>query len=231
MSDYRRYFDAPYDRDPWGRPRRAPDPYRRDRDHGEVYGVGGEQARRAHEQASDPYARAPAPPAPPPTDERVGELEEQVAILRDQLEQRDQETRTLTVRAHTAETELENAKARIEREAARELEQRKRSILAGMLEVMDDLDRAIAAGRSEAGGSGLLHGVELVRQGFLRRLEQLGVEHDPAAGSAFDPQRHEAVSSVPVADPARRGTVMAVLREGYRIGDSVLRPASVVVGA
>jgi molecular chaperone GrpE len=177
---------------------------------------------------SAPEPRAAEPPAA--DDDQVHALEAQVASQREQLEQRDQEVRVLTVRAHEAENELEQAKARIQREAARELEQRKRSILGSLLEVIDDLDRALAAGRGDAGDRGLLEGVELVRQSFLRKLEQLGVEHEPAAGQPFDPQRHEAVASVPVTDPDRRGQVVAVLREGYRVGDQVLRPAHVAVG-
>jgi molecular chaperone GrpE len=252
VSDPRRYFGHPFAPDPWGRPRQVidprtgrplrrdvygrpiqPDPRRapREQDARDVYGVGGEQARHLREAERQPQP-APEPPAPadPVADERVRELEAEVAGLRAQLEERAGEARLLTARAQEAETELEQAKARIQREAGREVEQRTRSILGGMLEVLDDLDRAIAAGQSGDGDRGLREGVELVRQGFLRKLGRLGVEHEPAAGQKFDPQRHEAVSSLPVTDPDQRGTVVAVLREGYRIGDQVLRPAHVVVG-
>ena len=49
-------------------------------------------------------------------------------------------------------------------------------------------------------------------------------------GEPFDAARHEAVTTTPVADPSQEGVVIAVLKEGYAIGDEVLRPASVVVG-
>ena len=76
----------------------------------------------------------------------------------------------------------------------------------------------------------LLRGVELVRDQFLAKLESFGVTRVPALGVPFDPQLHEAVSMAPVADPAQAGLVIAVVKEGYAIGEELLRPASVVVG-
>ena len=49
-------------------------------------------------------------------------------------------------------------------------------------------------------------------------------------GQPFDASRHEAISTAPVSDPAQDGRVVAVVKEGYVIGDELLRPASVVVG-
>jgi hypothetical protein len=99
---------------------------------------------------------------------------------------------------------------------------------------VDNLDRAIAAARGAAAADGsdtLLKGVELVRDLFLTKLEAFGVKRLPTLGGAFDPQLHEAVSMAPAADPAQHGMVTGVLKEGYVIGDDLLRPASVVVGS
>jgi molecular chaperone GrpE len=51
-----------------------------------------------------------------------------------------------------------------------------------------------------------------------------------ALGERFDADRHDAVSLAPVQNPAQDGLVVAVVKEGYAIGDEILRPASVVVG-
>ena len=59
----------------------------------------------------------------------------------------------------------------------------------------------------------------------------MGVSSIAALGSPFDAAIHEAVSTAPVADHTQDGIVVAVAREGYVIGDDLLRPASVVVGA
>jgi molecular chaperone GrpE len=127
--------------------------------------------------------------------------------------------------------EFEQAKARIRREVARDVERGRRAIVADLLEVLDNLDRAIGAARdSDVKADSLLRGVELVRDQFLAKLEALGVRRVDALGQRFDVTSHEAVSMAPVTDEAQDGRVVAVTREGYAVGDELLRPASVVVG-
>ena len=76
-----------------------------------------------------------------------------------------------------------------------------------------------------------MHGVRLVRDQFLARLQGFGVTRMPALGERFDASRHEAVTMARVASPEQDGFVISVIKEGYAIGDELLRPASVVVGA
>jgi molecular chaperone GrpE len=128
-----------------------------------------------------------------------------------------------------ADEELERAKARLRKDAAREVEQRKRTLVLGFIEVLDDLDRALEAARGGADSAAITDGVALVRKRFLSKLEQIGVTHRPALGERFDPAYHEAVSRVSVADADRDGAIVGVIRQGYDIGDEVLRPASVAV--
>ena len=69
----------------------------------------------------------------------------------------------------------------------------------------------------------------MVRRQFLAKLEGFGVNRIESEGQRFDPLLHEAVSAVPAASPDQDGVVVGVIRHGYRIGDEVLRPASVAV--
>jgi molecular chaperone GrpE len=130
--------------------------------------------------------------------------------------------------------EFEQVKTRIRRDVAREVERGRRTVLADLLEVVDNLDRAIAAARPGSSSNdaieSLARGVELVRDQFLAKLGAFGVTRVEAVGQPFDATRHEAVTTTAVQDPARDGTVVAVTREGYAIGGEMLRPASVVVG-
>jgi molecular chaperone GrpE len=127
--------------------------------------------------------------------------------------------------------EFEQIKLRMRRETAREVERARRGILAELLEVLDNVDRAIAAAReAPASADTLLRGVELVRDQFLAKLEALGVARIAAVGQPFDAVIHDAVSMAPVADASQDGIVVAVAKEGYAIGDELLRPAAVVVG-
>jgi molecular chaperone GrpE len=152
----------------------------------------------------------------------VEELEQQLAERTAQLQSYGAEQRRSL-------EELEQVRVRVRRDAAREGERARRTVLLELLEVLDNLDRAINAGTATS-DSALLTGVQLVRDQFLAKLEGLGVKRVETLGLPFDAARHEAVSMAPVSDPAEEGLVVAVLKEGYAIGDDLLRPAAVVVG-
>jgi molecular chaperone GrpE len=162
--------------------------------------------------------------------EYVASLEADLESLNALLAKKDAALRAANQRADQAHAEIEAASRRMASASAREVEQRRRKVLEALLPVVDDLDRAIAAARAHGAGAELVAGVELVRRNMLARLGQFGVTHAPALGAAFDPNRHDAVALVPVADPAQDGRVIDVMREGYLVGDDTLRPASVAVG-
>jgi molecular chaperone GrpE len=156
----------------------------------------------------------------------VEELEQRLTDASEQLQAVLSEHRR-------AADEFEQVKVRLRRDMAREVERGRRTVLVEMLEVADNLDRAIDAARhastTDASGT-LLRGVELVRDQLLAKLEAFGVRRVPALGEPFDPVIHEAVSMAPVADTSQHGIVVAVAKEGYAVGEELLRPASVVVG-
>jgi len=154
----------------------------------------------------------------------VEELERRLADQAAQLQE------ALADRRRSAD-EFDQVKVRLRRDSAREVERAKRGVLAELLEVLDNLDRAITAARESASASDpLLKGVELVRDQFLAKLGAFGVTRVPARGEPFDARRHEAITTAPVSDPLQDGLVIDVVREGYAMGDELLRPASVVVG-
>jgi molecular chaperone GrpE len=179
-------------------------------------------ARRASSDAADLPDDAPArkPTVVEDLEQRLAESGEQVQAVLSEYRR--------------ASEEFEQAKVRIRRDVAREVERGRRTVLAELLEVLDNLDRAIAAARgprSAEGGDSLLRGVELVRDQFLAKLESFGVSRIDALGTPFDPQIHEAMSLAPVADASQAGLVVAVVREGYAMGADLLRPAGVIVGS
>jgi molecular chaperone GrpE len=153
-----------------------------------------------------------------------------VEQLEQQLTEKDEQIRSTIAKYKEAATEFEAARVRARRDTAKEIERGKRAVLAELLDVIDNLDRAIDAAQQSPSVQTLLEGVELVRGQFLARLEGFGVTRIPSAGQRFDPTHHEAATVVPVADPAEEDRVVGVIREGYRIGDEVLRPAIVAVG-
>ena len=153
-----------------------------------------------------------------------------VEDLERNLADKDELLQSYVARYKEAATEFEQTRVRLRREVAKEVDREKRKILSAFLEVVDNLDRAIEAGDSAATDDALLQGVKLVRQQLMATLDAHGVTQIDAAGEAFDPTLHDAVSTVPVTAKAEHDTVIDVVRIGYRVGDEILRPASVTVG-
>ena len=147
--------------------------------------------------------------------------------LEGRLAAKDAELHELLSKYRAASEEFDQARARLRKEVNKDLERGRRQIIIGFLEVLDNLDRAIAAADNRAGDP-FVAGVSMVRQQFLATLEGLGVKRIDPIGTPFDPSRHEAVSTV-AAPGAVAGTVVGIVRPGYLIGDEVLRPAQVAV--
>lgn len=163
------------------------------------------------------------PDRPPTSDSYVALLEAETEELIALVAKKDERIQAL-------ESEAERARERIERAAEKELDERARALVLGLLDVLDDLDRALAATRQAGVDAAVLEGIELVRKRFLARLGALGVRHVPALGTRFDPTLHEAVSVIPTQEPEHDGMVMGVMREGYVMGEHTLRAAGVAVG-
>jgi molecular chaperone GrpE len=153
-----------------------------------------------------------------------------VEELERQLAEKDRQVQEYIGKYRQAATEFEDARLRLRREISKDIERGRREIIADLLEVLDNLDRAIETPNATTSPEALLQGVELVRRQFLAKLDGLGVRRIDAEGQQFDPALHEAVSVVPAKDASEDGRVVGVVRRGYRINDEVLRPAAVAVG-
>jgi molecular chaperone GrpE len=155
-----------------------------------------------------------------------------VQQLEQQIAEKDRLLQEHAVKFREAAAEFDQARTRARREVSREVERGRRTFILELLDVLDNLDRAIDAAREAAGrpeGDSLLQGVEMVRDQFLARLEGFGVTRIESLDRPFDPRQHEAVTTVPAATPEQDGLVVGVIRHGYAIGEEVLRPATVAV--
>ncbi len=152
-----------------------------------------------------------------------------VQELEQQLAEKDRLAQEYIAKYRQAASEFEESRLRLRREISKDVERGRREILADLLDVVDNLDRAIDSARGAATAEALLQGVEMVRRQFLSKLESLGVKRIEVDGVDFDPLKHEAVSTVPAAAPEDDGRVVGVVRHGYMIGEDILRPASVAV--
>jgi molecular chaperone GrpE len=172
--------------------------------------------------------------APATTDEPAARKPSYVEDLERRLADTTAQLQTALGEHRRSQDEFEQIKARIRRDVGKEVERARRAVLTEILDVGDNLDRALSAAGDTAPNPAverLARGVELVRAQFRAKLEGLGVTCVPALGQPFDARVHEAVSTAPVEDASQDGTVVAVVKDGYAIGDELLRPAAVVVGA
>jgi molecular chaperone GrpE (heat shock protein) len=177
--------------------------------------------RRWWATQSESDAQEASPASLKPT--YVEQLEAQVA-------EKERQAQEYLAKYRQAAGEFDEARIRLRKEIAKDVERARRDVLAEMLEVVDNLDRAVDAAATATSVDSVLQGIEMVRRQFLSKLENLGVTRMDAAAQPFDPELHDAVTVVPASSADQDGLVVGVVRHGYRIGNEVLRPAAVAVG-
>ncbi|HZH08963.1 MAG TPA: nucleotide exchange factor GrpE [Microvirga sp.] len=130
--------------------------------------------------------------------------------------------------------DMENLRRRTEREVADARTYAVANFARDMLNVADNVRRAIESVPEEAKASaegafkGLIEGIDLTERDLLKTLERHGVKKLDPQGQKFDPNVHQAMFEVPNPD-VPSGTVVQVVQSGYVIGERVLRPALVGV--
>ena len=124
--------------------------------------------------------------------------------------------------------EFMNYKKRVEREQNETYQRAAGNIIKRYLDVLDDLDMAIRNRPAQGDDKVWANGIELIYRKLLNILENEGVTRMKVDGEPFDPNYHEAISMEP-SDTVPSGHVTEVLKQGYLIGDRVLRPALVRV--
>jgi molecular chaperone GrpE len=133
--------------------------------------------------------------------------------------------------ARRTKADFENFRKRMAAETQAAAVRGKAQLAQEVVPALDDLERAIeAAGLDPEGDSddGLAHGVLLVFRSLREALTRNGIEAVDPKGEKFNPNQHEALSTVAV-DGTEPGLVVEVMQKGYRFGEQLIRPARVVV--
>src|SRR6476661_2769170 len=138
---------------------------------------------------------ARADDAAPPDAEEPKLKPKYVEALENQIAEKNVEIQQLIAKYRGASDEFDQARARLRKEVSKDVERGRRSLIISFLEVLDNLDRALEAG-ADRPDDPFVQGVSLVRQQFLSTLEGLGVTRLDPMGQIFDPEKHEAVSTV-----------------------------------
>src|ERR1700685_3275914 len=132
--------------------------------------------------------------------------------------------------AQRTQADSENYRRRATREAAAAQAKGLIKLAKELLPAVDDLDRALAAAEGASDDNPLVAGIKLVHADMVAGLARVGIEGYSPEGERFDPQYHEAVAQQPV-EGVEPGTVVEVYQRGYTLGDTIIRPARVVVAA
>ncbi len=122
--------------------------------------------------------------------------------------------------------DFDNYRKRAARDQASLVARAAERLVAGLLPVLDDLERALQAADQHEEAK-LEEGVALVHRELTDLLRKEGLVEVETDGP-FDPHVHEALLAQPAGD-APQGQVIQVLQKGYRLGDRVLRPARVII--
>lgn len=157
----------------------------------------------------------------------------------EELENEEKESKEVVEESNKIKQELEETTDRLKRIMAEFENYKKRSnkerealynslladIIASFLPVIDNLEKAVQAKTED---EGYKQGIELVLKQFVDVLIKFGVEEIKTVGETFDPEIHEAVSSIQDETKGEKEIVQE-FRKGYKIGTKVIRHAMVVV--
>lgn len=143
----------------------------------------------------------------------------------------------MRVRLHDAETralryqaDLDNFRRRTRRELDDQLKYASLSLINGILDSLDNLERALNSIPQDQADSGLALGVRMVAGQIFETLRTAGCLKIDSVGQTFDPNLHQAVQTQP-SETVPANQILHELRTGYQLYERVVRPAQVIVSA
>lgn len=170
-----------------------------------------------------------APPATVPPEAASSAVGAVLEPPEQMIERLERELADVKDRYLRSAADLENFKRRASRERAEMWHRVQADVISHLLEVIDDLGRVAHLDPAQTTAESLHEGVLLVERKLLKVLEGAGLERVDPKGAPFDPNAHEAVTTIPAPSAESDGTVGMVFQHGYRFGGALLRPARVAV--
>lgn len=132
--------------------------------------------------------------------------------------------------AYRSQAELDNFRKRVAREQQETRAYANADLLRSLIPILDNFAMGLDAARAESEKSIVFMGMTMVHKQIEDFLRDMGVQEIEAQGKVFDPNMHEAMAQEASADAAE-GTILRVMRRGYKLKDRLLRAACVVVSS
>jgi molecular chaperone GrpE len=158
----------------------------------------------------------------------TNETKEQLEAVKSQLEESERERKQYREMAQRAQADLVNYRRRVDEERDEMVKQATSRFVAKLLPAVDELGLAVEHAAKQGAEAAWLQGVSLVHQKLSSILQSEGLQRLNPAGQRFDPWEHEALMYTP-APPEKEGTVLTVVRDGYKLHGKLIRPAQVIV--
>jgi molecular chaperone GrpE len=156
------------------------------------------------------------------------EQKEQPPNLEQQLDMEKKRSEEYLTRLKYLQADFENLKKRCDRQLEEEKNYCTERLVLELLDIVDELERAVRTGQSSNSAQSLVEGVQMTLKKLRKVLEQEGVSPIECEGKAFDPSRHNAVAVVE-RDDVEGCIVIEEVRKGYMMKDKVIRPSIVKV--
>ena len=127
--------------------------------------------------------------------------------------------------------EFENYKRRTSKERIELFKTANQELMAALLPVLDDFDRARQHTEGSDDANALRHALDITYGKLTKTLQQKGLAAMETKGGDFDAELHEAITQIPAPSEDLKGKVVDEVEKGYYLGDKVIRHAKVVLGA
>ena len=161
----------------------------------------------------------------------ISERDAQISSLQQQLSELTARLRTVSKAYKKQQDDVADTRKRLERHAAQREEVRRGEVVSGLFEPVENLRRSREALAKAGVDADNLTGLDMVLTQFMTAFDGLGLEEVPGKGARFNPNLHEALTMMPVQDPALDEVVVEVFSAGYRVGSRLIQPARVIVGS
>lgn len=157
-------------------------------------------------------------------------VEDPLTELLQKLDEAEVRAQKAEDRAVRAIADLDNFRRRLHREKEDAIKRTTSSLLEGFLPVWDNFKMGLQAATKAENREAFLKGFEMVGDQFRSFLENNGIEEIDPEGLTFDPNLHECLSQQPSED-IEENRVITTIRVGFRIGQHLIRPASVIISS
>lgn len=160
--------------------------------------------------------------------ETAGELTGE-ALLQKQLAEAEEKIAAQEDKYLRLSAEFDNYRKRTMKEKAELIKSAGEKVIAGILPVLDDMERAMQTMQNTADVEAIAQGVELIYNKFLKALSQEGLRKIETEGKEFDTDFHEAIAMIPAPAEELKGKILDCVQTGYTLNDKVIRHAKVAV--